>query len=96
MATSTSGTTPSSACSSPATPANPSWPAPCPAAPLRPPGCPRARSSPPSAASAVTSTAQLRRFIASYDPGQTVNLTWADTAGYSHTADVTLGRAPVA
>ena len=45
---------------------------------------------------AVTSTAQLRRFIASYDPGQTVNLTWADTAGYSHTADVTLGRAPVA
>jgi S1-C subfamily serine protease len=44
----------------------------------------------------VTSTAQLRRLIASYDPGQTVNLTWADSAGYSHTAEVTLGRAPVA
>ena len=45
---------------------------------------------------AVTSTAQLRRFIASYDPGQTVNLTWADAAGYTHTAEVTLARAPVA
>ena len=28
--------------------------------------------------------------------GQTVNLAWADTAGYGHTAEVTLGRAPVA
>jgi S1-C subfamily serine protease len=45
---------------------------------------------------AVTSTAQLRRLIASYDPGQTVDLRWADTAGYTHTAEVTLGRAPVA
>lgn len=44
----------------------------------------------------VTSTTQLRRLIASYDPGQTVNLAWADTAGYGHTAKVTLGRAPVA
>jgi S1-C subfamily serine protease len=45
---------------------------------------------------AVTSTAQLRRLIASYDPGQTVSLAWADTAGFSHAAEVTLGRAPVA
>ena len=45
---------------------------------------------------AVTSAAQLRRLIASYDPGQTVPVTWADSDGASHTVDVTLTQAPVA
>jgi S1-C subfamily serine protease len=45
---------------------------------------------------AVTSAAQLRRLIASHDPGETVPVTWADSDGASHTVDVTLTQGPVA
>jgi S1-C subfamily serine protease len=45
---------------------------------------------------AVTSAAQLRRLIASHDPGETVPVTWTDSDGASHTVDVTLTQGPVA
>ena len=44
---------------------------------------------------AVSTQAQLRRAVAAHDPGDTVTVTWTDPSGTSHSASVTLGRAPV-
>jgi S1-C subfamily serine protease len=44
---------------------------------------------------AVSTQAQLRRAVASHDPGDVVTVTWTDASGTSHSASVTLGRAPV-
>ena len=44
----------------------------------------------------VSTYAQLQRAVASHDPGDTVRVTWTDATGASHSATVTLGRAPVA
>ncbi|MEO6510379.1 MAG: trypsin-like peptidase domain-containing protein [Nocardioides sp.] len=44
----------------------------------------------------VTTYAQLRRAVARYAAGAQVRVGWTDTAGTSHSATLTLGRAPVA
>ena len=44
----------------------------------------------------VTTYTQLQRAVASYEPGDRVRVTWTDASGSSHSATVTLGRAPVA
>lgn len=45
---------------------------------------------------AVSSSKSLRSAIRSHTPGQTVQITWVDPAGNSHTGAVTLMRGPVA
>jgi S1-C subfamily serine protease len=40
--------------------------------------------------------AALRRAVTAHAAGDTVSLSWSDASGTEHTADVTLGRAPVA
>lgn len=44
---------------------------------------------------AVTTNASLRSLIAPHHPGDTVSITWVDTTGASHTADITFGSGPV-
>ena len=44
----------------------------------------------------VTTYLQLQRAVAAHDPGDSVRVTWTDATGSSHSATVTLGRAPVA
>ena len=44
----------------------------------------------------VTTYAQLQDAVAAHDPGDRVRVTWASASGSSHSATVTLGRAPVA
>jgi S1-C subfamily serine protease len=44
----------------------------------------------------VTTYSQLRRAVAAHDPGDRVRITWTDAVGATHSATVTLGRAPVA
>ena len=44
----------------------------------------------------VTTYLQLQKAVAAHDPGDSVRVTWTDAAGASHSATVTLGRAPVA
>jgi S1-C subfamily serine protease len=43
----------------------------------------------------VSTRAQLRLAVASYEPGDTTTVTWTDASGQSQSASVTLGRAPV-
>jgi S1-C subfamily serine protease len=43
----------------------------------------------------VSTQTQLRRAVAAHAPGDTVTVTWTDPSGTSHSASVTLGRAPV-
>jgi S1-C subfamily serine protease len=43
----------------------------------------------------VSTQTQLRRAVAAHDPGDSVVVTWTDSAGSSHSATVTLGQAPV-
>jgi S1-C subfamily serine protease len=45
---------------------------------------------------AISSNAALRNAIVQHDPGSSVSVTWTDTAGHSHTAQVTLGTGPPA
>ncbi len=45
---------------------------------------------------AVSTYAELQQAVASHDPGDSVPVTWTDPSGASHSATVTLGRAPVA
>lgn len=45
---------------------------------------------------AVTTSAQLRRLIASYDVGDSVTVAWTDAAGTEQSATVELAAAPVA
>lgn len=44
----------------------------------------------------VTTYTELQRAVAAHDPGDRVRVTWTDASGASHSATVTLGRAPVA
>jgi S1-C subfamily serine protease len=44
----------------------------------------------------VTDNASLRAIIAPHHPGDTVSITWTDTAGKSRTASITFGTGPVA
>jgi S1-C subfamily serine protease len=44
---------------------------------------------------AITSYDVLRSALASYAPGDSVILRWVDTAGSTHSAQVTLGESPV-
>ncbi|WP_158865443.1 S1C family serine protease [Leifsonia sp. AG29] len=46
--------------------------------------------------SAVGSPSDLTKVLGGLTPGQTVSVSWTDASGASHTADVTLGRGPVA
>ncbi len=43
----------------------------------------------------VSTAKELRSAIAAHSPGDSVSVTWTDTAGSSHTATVTLGTGPV-
>jgi S1-C subfamily serine protease len=43
----------------------------------------------------VTTNASLRELIAPHHPGDSVSVTWVDSSGRSHTADVTFGSGPV-
>ena len=43
----------------------------------------------------VGTAKELRSAIAAHSPGDSVSVTWTDTAGSSHTATVTLGTGPV-
>jgi S1-C subfamily serine protease len=43
----------------------------------------------------VTTSTALRRSVAAHSPGDSVEITWTDTDGTSHTAPVTLARGPV-
>jgi S1-C subfamily serine protease len=43
----------------------------------------------------VSTAKALRSAVASHSPGDSVSVTWTDTAGGSHTATVTLGTGPV-
>ena len=45
---------------------------------------------------AVTTNASLRALIAPHHPGDTVRISWVDSAGKTHTTDVTFGSGPVA
>jgi S1-C subfamily serine protease len=45
---------------------------------------------------AVTTYPELQKAVAAHDPGEQVRVTWTDASGTSHSASVTLGRAPVA
>ena len=45
---------------------------------------------------AVTTNASLRALIAPHHPGDTVRISWVDSAGKTHSADVTFGSGPVA
>ena len=44
----------------------------------------------------VMTYVQLQKAVAAHDPGDQVRVTWTDASGSSHSATVTLGRAPVA
>jgi S1-C subfamily serine protease len=44
----------------------------------------------------VSTYRQLQKAVAAHDPGDSVVVTWTDPSGSSHSATVTLGRAPVA
>jgi S1-C subfamily serine protease len=44
----------------------------------------------------VSTASGLRSAIASHSPGDQVRVTWTSSGGQSHTATVTLGRAPIA
>lgn len=44
----------------------------------------------------VTTYAQLQRAVASHEPGDRVRVTWTSPSGATHSATLTLGRAPVA
>ena len=44
----------------------------------------------------VSTYLQLQKAVAAHDPGDSVVVTWTDATGSSHSATVTLGRAPVA
>ena len=44
----------------------------------------------------VATQTQLRRAVATHAPGDSVVVTWTDSFGSSHSATVTLGRAPIA
>jgi S1-C subfamily serine protease len=43
----------------------------------------------------VSTSAQLRRAVSAYRPGDRVGITWSSAAGASRSATVTLGRGPV-
>jgi S1-C subfamily serine protease len=43
----------------------------------------------------VSTQTQLRRAVAAHAPGDRVSVTWSNPSGTSHSATVTLGRAPV-
>nr|WP_278249470.1 trypsin-like peptidase domain-containing protein [Nocardioides sp. IC4_145] len=45
---------------------------------------------------AIESAGALRRWLARYNAGDTISLSWTDDAGESDGADATLGRAPIA
>jgi S1-C subfamily serine protease len=45
---------------------------------------------------AVSTGAELRRAVASHQPGDSVSVSWTDASGAVHTATVTLDQAPVA
>jgi S1-C subfamily serine protease len=45
---------------------------------------------------AVTTNASLRALIAPHHPGDTVRISWVDSAGKTHSADATFGSGPVA
>lgn len=44
----------------------------------------------------ITSATDLTNFLGAYHPGDTVQLTWTDTSGQTHTAGVTLASGPPA
>jgi S1-C subfamily serine protease len=44
----------------------------------------------------ISTNAALRNAIVQHDPGSSVSVTWSDTSGHSHTAQVTLGTGPPA
>jgi S1-C subfamily serine protease len=44
----------------------------------------------------ISTNAALRNAIVKHDPGSSVSVTWSDTSGHSHTAQVTLGTGPPA
>lgn len=48
------------------------------------------------AGTATPTIAALRRAVASHDAGDEVRVAWTDSLGEAHSADLTLGRAPVA
>jgi S1-C subfamily serine protease len=45
--------------------------------------------------SSITSATQLSRAVAAVDAGKSVNVSWTDTSGTSHTATVTLKAGPI-
>jgi len=45
---------------------------------------------------AVSSSTQLRAAVAAHSPGDDVRVTWTDSNGSSHTANIALGKGPVA
>ncbi|MEO8898786.1 MAG: trypsin-like peptidase domain-containing protein [Candidatus Dormibacter sp.] len=44
----------------------------------------------------ISTNAALRNAIVQHNPGSSVSVTWTDTSGHSHTAQVTLGTGPPA
>ncbi|HEX4755818.1 MAG TPA: trypsin-like peptidase domain-containing protein [Candidatus Dormibacteraeota bacterium] len=44
----------------------------------------------------ISSNAALRNAIVQHNPGTSISVTWTDTGGHSHTAQVTLGTGPPA
>jgi S1-C subfamily serine protease len=45
---------------------------------------------------AIDTNSALRHAIVQHNPGTSVSVTWTDTSGQSHTAQVTLGTGPPA
>ncbi len=44
----------------------------------------------------VTSGTQITEYLVTHKPGDKVSLTWTDTSGQSHTANITLAAGPAA
>ena len=44
----------------------------------------------------VSTSTALRRAVSAHSPGESVSVTWTDSAGASHTESLTLAEGPVA